>query len=284
MSNDKPQLISRKRHYFYVVVFSIVIWAWVAGLIALFIPVYIEDRMCSCRLHLRYSDISFKVFGLSGLIWGVVFSFPLHRWGLVSVANKSDKFVPLSRFARYGKFLIGWRGIVIIIMLAGTIPFGLFVKVKLSRPFASGTYPYSDVTVLHCAVRHQDINTIQREIKHGADVNAKLKGGETPLHFATQNAYSEHGVRIVRILIENGADVNALDSSNNSPLHWASNWGRERIYKLLIDNGAKINAINSDGETPLDWAINEDEYRNQKLLRSHGAKTGAELKKEFEKR
>jgi len=94
-------------------------------------------------------------------------------------------------------------------------------------------------------------------------VNAKEKGGETPLHVVVTAAAAA-----------------------------ASMYSRKEIAELLIASGADVNAKGDDGKTPLDWAETVFGHRrsidtieaNKKeladLLRKHGGKTSEELKAE----
>ena len=89
----------------------------------------------------------------------------------------------------------------------------------------------------------------------------------TPLHLAADNGHKE----IVELLIAKGADVNAKNKGGSTPLHEAKT---KEVGELLIVEGANVNAKNSLGRTPLDNAtlFNHPEIAN--LLRKHGGKTG----------
>ena len=109
MVDDKLQLISRKRHYFYVLVFSIFAWLFVGMLVGIINPYYVKFRcqICDNIPHEMYSDMGFFVYGAGALLWGIIFSYFFHRIMLVANSSPKDKKVPLSRFARYGRSLIG---------------------------------------------------------------------------------------------------------------------------------------------------------------------------------
>jgi len=53
-------------------------------------------------------------------------------------------------------------------------------------------------------------------IDKGADVNAKNKYNETPLHFAV---YVKENKEIVKLLIDKGVDVNAKNKYNLNPIY-----------------------------------------------------------------
>lgn len=54
-------------------------------------------------------------------------------------------------------------------------------------------------------------------LQHGADVNAKLKTGETLLNVAVVRGIRE----LVEFLVEHGADVNGIDENGDTPLYLA---------------------------------------------------------------
>ena len=134
---------------------------------------------------------------------------------------------------------------------------------------------------IHDAAYKGNIEVVKQHLAAGTDVNAKDKGGRTPLHFATG---SDHK-KIVELLIDAGADVNAKNNVRRTPLHVAAVFGEKEIVELLIAKGADVNAKYKDGETPLDIAThpnnpNKNKDETADLLRKHGGKTGEELKAE----
>ena len=109
--------------------------------------------------------------------------------------------------------------------------------------------------------RAVDIEALEMLINAGADVNAIMKYGYTPLHLLTMSmsVSSVNYLEAIRILIEAGADVNAKDNYGNTPLHllvanpfrFRFNYSLEAI-RILIEAGADVNAKNKLNETPLD--------------------------------
>ncbi len=135
------------------------------------------------------------------------------------------------------------------------------------------------VTPLHYATRWGRKEIAELLIAKGADVNAKAKYGDTPLHGAiyANGTYLEETGRkeMIELLIAKGADVNAKDEGGKTPLHFATGYGRNEIVELLIAKGADVNAKNNRGGTPLDKTIGYPKLAD--LLRKHGGKRGAEL-------
>jgi ankyrin repeat protein len=94
-----------------------------------------------------------------------------------------------------------------------------------------------------------NIEAAKQAIADGADVNAKDRGGATPLHQAAFNAF-----------------------------HQAALSGHKETVELLIAKGADVNAKDDKGTTPLDWAILFGQPETAALLHKHGGKTAEELK------
>ena len=66
-------------------------------------------------------------------------------------------------------------------------------------------------------------------MKGGADVNAKEKWGETPLHHA---AYKGHP-KALKVLMDAKADASVRNNDGKTPLDWATEWGHKECIALL---------------------------------------------------
>jgi len=124
-------------------------------------------------------------------------------------------------------------------ILITTIAAVVLVGCGKSRPTEPPIAKAPDISI-HDAAKIGNIEAIKQHIGAGTEVNAKNKGGRTPLH-------------------------------------WANN---KEIAELLIDAGADVNAEDGDGDTSLDWAIMRNHTEIADLLHKHGGKTGEELKAE----
>jgi ankyrin repeat protein len=102
-------------------------------------------------------------------------------------------------------------------------------------------------------MKNIDIQEIKELVKQGADVDVRSNYYQrTFLHDA---CYERRNTELVKNLIDICADVNARDKDNNTPLHLAIRTTKVEIIKLLIDKGADVNARNNDGYTPLILAM-----------------------------
>lgn len=273
---DYLPLISRKRHYFYVLVFSIAVWLFAAMLVGGFFPYYVKSGFCECGYHRIYQNISYILFGIGGLVCGLIFSLPLHRWGLVSISNPHDSKVNYSWIAKNGKAFLGWRGLIFFSFL----PL-LFISTNHITSTVIQIHPTKmemiedNITELICASRRGDIETVRQEIYSGADINAKDWKGRTALHAAAQFGSTE----IAQLLVENGADIDAetISVGNYTPLTVAVNYENIEVVKLLIQYGSDINNSKRNRGYPLYSAIASGNLEIAKLLIENGADLNFEM-------
>jgi hypothetical protein len=79
------------------------------------------------------------------------------------------------------------------------------------------------------------------------DVNARLAGGKTLLHYA---AFRNDAANVA-LLLQKGAAVNAADADGRTPLHEAMSYFAFEAVSLLVENGADVNRPDREGRSPL---------------------------------
>jgi len=125
------------------------------------------------------------------------------------------------------------------------------------------------LNALHIAISYTDsIQTVERLIAGGTDVNASAPEGNTPLHIAA----SRNKIEIVRLLLAARAEINARTEDGWAPLHEAITASKE-VVDLLLDNHADVNATSEYGYTPLHRAAANGKREVVRLLLQKGADT-----------
>jgi ankyrin repeat protein len=103
-------------------------------------------------------------------------------------------------------------------------------------------------TPLQYACRNGNLNLATLLIKYGAHVNDINEHGMTPLLFASSR---RDNTDMVQLLISNGAEVDSKDEYGWTSLHYACKLGYVHVAELLIRNGADVNRKANGGWTPL---------------------------------
>jgi ankyrin repeat protein len=112
-------------------------------------------------------------------------------------------------------------------------------------------------TALHIAAAAYRPQIIQALVTAGADVRARNRLGDEPLHAAAVgspglSAWNPAAqVATIVCLIQNGADPNALNKTGVAPLHRAVRTRCAAAVEALIANGADPRLRNKSGSTPM---------------------------------
>ena len=131
---------------------------------------------------------------------------------------------------------------------------------------------------LHYACREGYFIVAKTLIENGADINAKDKWDQTPLHSAVYSGFS----KMVELLINNkDTIVDAVDEWGQTPLHYASEKGYLEIIKKLISKKADVNTIDNYGNTPLHYASEKGYLEIVKLLVEHGARLNSSNRRHY---
>ena len=140
-------------------------------------------------------------------------------------------------------------------------------------PNASEANGGQDALMWGAAQRHAAV--IDELVRHGADVNARSKGGFTALMFAAQQGDAES----IRVLL--GAEANPNDvapTTKVTALLAASAMGRTKAATVLLDGGAEPNVADATGYTPLHYAARrKGAVGIITALLAHGAKPDVRL-------
>ena len=138
--------------------------------------------------------------------------------------------------------------------------------------------PRYGVSLLHLAVAHHNIKSIECLLKAGANVNVRDKEyGETPLNMACYAGFSkDESIKIIKYLIRNGAEINVAEVTDStdmpfSPLMSSCFDGFMEAVILLIDNGADVNYIMNGEYTALGESLMVNHYKIAYYLLLHNA-------------
>ena len=127
-------------------------------------------------------------------------------------------------------------------------------------------------TPLHRACQLECVDVMQWLLDHGADPNARNSYGIIPLFYAKWH------LEAVQVLIEHNADINSQNDAGETTLnrifiHPAGlKENRADIVRRLLEQGADPNICSNDHSTPLHHASSDGSLEAARLLLSYGAK------------
>ncbi|XP_072229854.1 poly [ADP-ribose] polymerase tankyrase-2-like [Leuresthes tenuis] len=110
------------------------------------------------------------------------------------------------------------------------------VKKHLSQETIGFRHPQTQETALHCASaspspkRNQPCELLLRK---GANASEQTKDLLTPLHLASEKAHDD----VIELLVKHGAQVNAVDRLGQTALHRAARCGHLPTCRLLLGAG-----------------------------------------------
>ncbi len=126
-------------------------------------------------------------------------------------------------------------------------------------------------TALFDAVKKSDLPKVQALLAKGANPNASLENGYTPLMEAV-DCRSGLSMPIVQALLAKGANVNAKTRDGRVVMHSAVYTRSYALIQALIRKGANVNVPEEYGQTPLERSVAMGDVAIVKLLLDSGAK------------
>lgn len=135
------------------------------------------------------------------------------------------------------------------------------------------------ITPLMVAAREGHLNVVQALLTAGAALESKDSGyedgGETAMHYAARGGHSE----VIQALAKAGAKINAKAKGGSTPLLVAVSKKQHDAVKTLLSLKADPNAGPSGGAGPLFTAAQHPDFALVKLLLEHGARPNPSSKK-----
>ena len=119
------------------------------------------------------------------------------------------------------------------------------------------TQVYGGSTLLHVAMKLNNLKLFNLFIKSGVNVTLANEAGEPPLH----RAVIEGRMNFIKSLVNNNCDLNLGGEMEQTPLHLAVINGNLEIVKYLVDHGAEIMVIDEINNLPIDYAIDEQDVK-----------------------
>ena len=117
------------------------------------------------------------------------------------------------------------------------------------------------------AARIGDFPLVELLLDYGANINAEVWGGFTPIIWS---AIFSSNLEILRLLIANGGDINRCSKTRKqTALHAAVIKGDNKTAEILIEAGARLDVQDYLGKTPMLHAVQRNLLSSVKLLIKH---------------
>ena len=124
------------------------------------------------------------------------------------------------------------------------------IKRRVTENPASIDHDDGHGTPLEVATLNGYLDLAQWLVSHRADVNAPDHDEGTVLHYAAVVGHSPK-LDILRFLLSKGANVDARRKGTETPLHVAVFLGRADVVTVLLEHGADVHARGYFGQTPM---------------------------------
>lgn len=141
--------------------------------------------------------------------------------------------------------------------------------IKLLEPVTDKSlwFKITPDVALERAVKSGDLKAIDDLVRERKDLihHRYLKNmyNETILHKASKEV---RNAAVIERLIQVGADINAKARNDETPLHKAADYGNIDAVRVLLAHGADPNSVDTAGKTPLDLAESTNYSTTKKIV------------------
>lgn len=155
---------------------------------------------------------------------------------------------------------------------------GYALAIRKLKNFKSKTNTLKvDRDTIFDAIRHNQIDTIEKMLADGMDANILDTNQRTPLLVALFSGHED----MASLLIDHSRRLDKADKSRSRPLHIATRQGFKDIVVKLLTRGANIDAQDLLGNTALIIAVNNKHRQLIDILLKHNANPSIQNKKQL---
>ena len=122
-------------------------------------------------------------------------------------------------------------------------------------------------SAIFIAARNNKPQVVEYYLRHGANLAASNKLGQTALHAAVSGRH----LSMVELLLKLGVPIDSKDAEGNTAIMLTSTNYNSKIFRALVDGGASLDIKNATGRGPLDIAIQQGWTPEVEMLLEKGA-------------